>query len=170
LDLQGNEITISEFNLDSASGDDFTPEAYNVIRASANVKWAERDIKLETLYPVIYSFKNQYHASVPIKIIYDSFSSLTKAMTSNGFPLKLFDNNNVEIDNVIWEIIYSFDTTSSYYERKLSQMPQIKISDDLVYRLIAPSMYTGIQEEAYLKAAITIDGESIIVWTSPLII
>lgn len=172
LDLQGNEIAIGSCEQWPVDNVEFKSDAYNVIKGTAEALWAGRSVTLETLYPVIYSKDNNYRASVPTKIIYDSFGSLTKTM-KNGAPLELFaDNIKIYPD---WEIIYSFKKPEieenesnkndwDIYRRKLSQMPQI--NNQGVYTLIAPSMYTGIKEYAYLKA--TYNNE--IVWTSPLII
>lgn len=165
-EIEGAEITLSG---PKAEIQTFQPDAYNVITASTSVKWAEeRQVKLQTIYPVIYSAENKYHASVPIKIIYDSFGSLTQTM-KNITPLELFDESEKKVENVEWQIVYSFaapeeddsQKIKDMYSRKLSQMPQIQGNS-----IVAPTIfYADNNDTAYLKA--TLDGK--VVWTSPLI-
>ena len=161
VDLNNQELEVKP-NLTISQHEGEQYDGYNLIEATVSTTWAGRIINLQTKYPLIYSKDNNYSASVPIKIVYDSFGSLTNIM-KNGAPLELYFNN--EKQSVQWEIVYSFTEADSKdeetYQRKLSQMPRLVNNT-----LIAPSMYTDIAETAYLKA--TSNGS--VLWTSPLIV
>ena len=161
-DLDGNEMsniipTLSF--LGESSKDDFEKTDYNVIKATAQVTWADRKVDLETLYPVCYA-ADTYSADVPLKLIYDSYGTL-RNMVKSGAPLKLYKSGSLVTGNsIIWEINFGNDSIT---DKNKKWLPSIGDSGDT---LIPPPIYMDLGSKPYLIAKI--NGE--IVWTSPIII
>ena len=160
-DLDGNEMsniipTLSF--LGESSKDDFEKTDYNVIKAIAQVTWADRNVDLETLYPVCYA-ADTYSADVPLKLIYDSYGTL-RNMVKSGAPLKLYESGSLVTGNDIWEIHFGNDNITDENKKWL---PSIGDSGDT---LIPSPIYMDLGSKPYLIAKI--NGK--IVWTSPIII
>lgn len=161
-DLNGSEMSnitpALSFLGKTSNKDSFEKTDYNVIKATAKVTWADRNVDLETLYPVCFA-ADTYSADVPLKLIYDSYGTL-RDMVKSGAPLKLYKSGSLVTGNNIWEINFGNDNITDENKKWL---PSIGDSGDT---LIPPSIYMDLGSKPYLIAKI--NGE--IVWTSPIII
>jgi len=138
------------------------PEYYNTIVATAKgslITWAGQKITLKTIYPVIYSQNDSYYASVPTKIIYDSFGALKTKIPK----LQLFNRDGTIIE-CSWSISYRNNKNEKITNpSNLNILPQIKDGS-----LLVPSIYISEAQATYCVLIASNNNE--ILYTQPIII
>lgn len=138
------------------------PEYYNTIVATASgslISWAGQGITLKTIYPVIYSQEDKYYASVPTKIVYDSFGTLKTKIPK----LQLF-NRDGTVAECSWRISYRNNKNEEITRlNNLNILPQIKDGS-----LLVPSIYISEAQATYCVLIASHNNE--ILYTQPVII